>query len=191
MTRHEVVVMDPKDELVSHLGAMRAFALSLTRNGSAADDLVQDTVVKAWQALDRFETGTNMRAWLFTIMRNTYYSNRRKMKREVQDTEGLFASTLSEKPEHDGKMAMRDFLSAYADLGDEQREALALVGAMGFSYEEAAQMTGVAIGTVKSRVNRARQQLVKDLGLDDDGSMEMTDKGTMAVINGDLPVHRG
>ncbi|KAA9007947.1 RNA polymerase sigma factor [Histidinibacterium aquaticum] len=173
---------DPKDELVDHLPALRAFALSLTRNGAAADDLVQDTVVKAWSNFDKFEPGTNLRAWLFTILRNTFYSGRRKAKREVADVDGAFTNGLAEKPEHDGKLQMTDFFRAFAKLPEEQREALTLVGAQGFSYEEAASMCGVAIGTIKSRANRGRTRLAELLHMSDDEKMEMTDGATLAVL---------
>jgi RNA polymerase sigma-70 factor (ECF subfamily) len=174
--------MNPRDELVTHLPAMRAFALSLTRNASAADDLVQDTVVKAWSHLDRFVPGTNLRAWLFTILRNTFYSARRRTVREVTDSDGALVGALAEKPAHDGRLQMADFLRAFSRLPDEQREALALVGASGFSYEEAAEMTGVAVGTVKSRANRARARLAQLLHLDDGERLELTDTATLAVI---------
>ena len=89
---------DPRDELVKHLPALRAFALSLARNGHAADDLVQDTILKAWSKFDRFEPGTNMRAWLFTILRNSFYSDLRKHRRELADSDGIHAARLSQKP---------------------------------------------------------------------------------------------
>lgn len=174
---------DPRDELVDHLPAMRAFAISLTRNSSVADDMVQDTLIKAWTNIDKFEPGTNMRAWLFTILRNTYYSSRRKTKREVADVDGVFTESLAEKPAHDGHMQMADFRKALAKLNDEQREALLLIGASGFSYEEAAEMCGVAVGTIKSRTNRARAQLAQILGYDENESLEMTDDATMSVIS--------
>lgn len=174
---------DPRDELVEHLPAMRAFAISLTRNGSLADDMVQDTLVKAWTNIEKFEVGTNMRAWLFTILRNTYYSSRRKSNREVADVDGIFTENLAEKPAHDGHLQMQDFRTALAKLKVEQREALLLIGASGFSYEEAAQMCGVAVGTIKSRTNRARQQLAVLMGLSEDEAMEMTDDATMSVIS--------
>ena len=123
-----VEMNDPRDELVTHLPAMRAFALSLARNGAAADDLVQDALVKAWSNFDSFQPGTNMRAWLFTILRNTYYSSRRKLNREVADVDGAFTSSLSVKPDHDGRMQLDDFRKAFETLPDEQREALVLVG---------------------------------------------------------------
>ncbi|MSU89047.1 RNA polymerase sigma factor [Rhodobacteraceae bacterium 2CG4] len=179
-------IPDPREELVEHLPAMRAFALSLTRNRAAADDLVQDSIVKAWQNIDKFQPGTNLRAWLFTILRNLFYSARRKSKREVQDSDGAMMATLSEKPEHDGRLAMADFETAFAKLNVEQREALILVGASGFSYEEAAGMCGVAMGTIKSRVNRGRARLVELLDLKEDEALELTDKSTMAVVTARL-----
>jgi RNA polymerase sigma-70 factor (ECF subfamily) len=155
----------------------------LTRNSAVADDMVQDTVVKAWTNIDKFEKGSNMRAWLFTILRNTYYSNRRKARREVSDVDGVFTESLAEKPAHDGHMQMADFRRALGQLKDEQREALLLVGASGFSYEEAAQMCGVAVGTIKSRTNRARAQLAEILGHNENEAMEMTDDATMSVLS--------
>ncbi|MEO9779962.1 MAG: RNA polymerase sigma factor [Sedimentitalea sp.] len=173
---------NPKDELVDHLPAMRAFALSLARNSATADDLVQDTVVKAWSNLDKFQEGTNLRAWLFTILRNTYYSMHRKQKREVGDPEGVMTEAMSEKPHHDGRLALNDFRDAFAQLPAEQREALVLVGAEGFSYEDAAEMCGCAVGTIKSRTNRARKRLAELMHLDDEDDLELTDAATMAVV---------
>lgn len=174
---------DPRDELVEHLPAMRAFAISLTRNAATADDMVQDTLVKAWTNISKFEQGSNMRAWLFTILRNTYYSSRRKAKREVADIDGVLTENLAEKPAHDGHMQMAEFRQALGQLKDEQREALLLVGASGFSYEEAAEMCGVAVGTIKSRTNRARAQLAEILDHRDDEAMELTDDATMSVLS--------
>ena len=173
---------DPRDELVDHLPALRAFALSLTRNPAAADDLVQDAIVKAWTNFDKYRPGTNMRAWLFTILRNLFYSGRRRTRREVADTDGTFAGRLAGKPDHDGRLALRDFVHAFEQLADEQREALILVGASGFSYEEAAEMTEAAVGTVKSRANRGRKRLIELLGLSEDDELELTDQATVAVL---------
>ena len=157
---------DPRDELPDHLPALRAFAISLTRNVSTADDLVQDTIVKAWTNIEKFEPGTNMRAWLFTILRNTFFSDQRKKKREVPDPDGIHAGRLFVRPAHDGQLAFAEFAAAFDQLSPEHREVLILVGASGFSYEEAAQMIGVAVGTVKSRTNRARARLCELLGLE-------------------------
>ncbi|MGA9252455.1 MAG: RNA polymerase sigma factor [Roseobacter sp.] len=173
---------DPRQELVEHLPAMRAFAISLTRNPAVADDMVQDTVEKAWTSFDKFETGSNMRAWLFTILRNTYYSSRRKTKREVADIDGAHTEGLAEKPAHDGRLQMTDFRAAFSQLNDEQREALLLVGASGFSYEEAAEMCGVPVGTMKSRTGRGRQKLAELMQLDEEDALEMTDDATLSVL---------
>jgi len=174
--------LDPKQELITHLPALRAFALSLTRNRSIADDMIQDTVLKAWTNMGRFKPGTNMRAWLFTILRNNYYSSRRKLGREVADVDNIFSANLSVKPDHDGRLQMMDFKVAFDQLADEHREALVLVGASGFSYEEAAEMCGVAPGTMKSRVNRARAKIATLLQLDSNDVLELTDPATMAVV---------
>jgi RNA polymerase sigma-70 factor (ECF subfamily) len=157
--------------------------MSLSRNSATADDMVQDTIVKAWSNIDKFEPGTNMRAWLFTILRNTYYSLHRKRGREVADGDGEYAAQLSEKPDHDGRLALSDFRAAFAKLPDEQREALVLVGASGFSYEEAAEMCGCAVGTIKSRANRGRKRLAELMDLEEGDSMELTDSATMGVVN--------
>ncbi|PVA11217.1 RNA polymerase subunit sigma [Pelagivirga sediminicola] len=174
---------DPRDEIVTHLKPMRAFALSLTRDMARADDLVQDTVVKAWTNIDKFAAGTNMRAWLFTILRNTFYSERRKAKREVADVDGAMTERMAVKPAHDGNLALTDFRRVFEQLPAEQREALILVGAQGFAYEEAAAMCGCAVGTVKSRANRGRKRLAEMLGMREDEAMELTDQATVAVIS--------
>ncbi len=155
-----------KDALVAQIGNLRAFAVSLCGDRERADDLVQETLFKAWNHLDSFEEGTNLKAWLFTILRNTYFSERRRKKREVEDVDGAYAARLSSIPEQHGHMDMQDFRDALSELPDDQREALVLVGAAGFSYEEAAEISGCAVGTIKSRVNRARRRLADTLKLD-------------------------
>lgn len=157
-----------KAELIELLPSLRAFARSLAHNPAQADDLVQDTLVKALANVDRFEPGTNLRAWLFTILRNHYYSQLRKSKREVEDADGKFAARLSSRPEQDGSVDLEDFKVAFAQLAPDHREVLTLVGASGCSYEEAANICGCAVGTIKSRVNRARKRLADLLGLDEE-----------------------
>lgn len=174
---------DPREEIVQHLPALRAFAMSLTHNQALADDVVQDAVIKAWTNFDKFRPGTNLRAWLFTILRNTFYSLRRKRKKEVEDIDGDFADTLAIKPDHDGRLQLRDFLEEYRKLPVDQREALMLVGASGFSYDEAAAMCDVPVGTIKSRANRARQHLAKRLGLRSGEPLDLTDAPTTAVLS--------
>jgi len=174
--------INPRDELATHLSALRAFAIHLTQNVTRADDLVQDTILKGWTNIEKFEPGTNMRAWLFTILRNTYFSDIRKRKREVADPDGIHASHLYEKPMHDGRLAMTDFRAAFDKLSPEHREVLLLVGASGFSYEDAAAMTGVAVGTVKSRANRARARLCDLMGLAEGENPLPEDHATAAVL---------
>ncbi len=146
-----------KRELLSTLPSLRAFAVSLSGRHDKADDLVQDTVMKAWAKQDSFEMGTNMKAWLFTILRNEFYSQMRKRGREVQDTDGAFTERMAVHPSQYGIMDLGDFRRALDQLPDDQREAIILIGASGFSYEEAAEICKCAIGTMKSRVSGPHQ----------------------------------
>ncbi|MEO8683259.1 MAG: RNA polymerase sigma factor [Devosia sp.] len=162
MTRVEKIAAEPtsfKREMLSTLPSLRAFAVSLTGKHDKADDLVQDTVMKAWAKQTSFEMGTNIKAWLFTILRNEFYSQMRKRGREVQDSDGAFTERLSVHPSQYGAMDLQDFKKALAQLPDDQREAVILIGASGFSYEEAAEICDCAVGTMKSRVSRARTRL--------------------------------
>lgn len=155
-----------KDDVVALIPALRAFAWSLSHNGSDADDLVQETLIKAWAHRDKFETGTNLRAWLFTILRNTYYTTAVRRRRETGDPDGIFAATLSVAPTQDWSVALGSLRKALDELPDEHREALILVGAAGLTYEEAAEVCGCALGTIKSRVNRARARLLKMMDIE-------------------------
>ena len=156
---------DLQDQLVGTVPNLRAFANSLCGDPTRSDDLVQDTLIKAWTNLASFEKGTNLRAWLFTILRNTYFSELRKRRREVEDADGAHAARVSVLPDQQVHMDVVDFKKAFGSLNDDQKEALLLVGAEGFSYMEAAKIAGAAVGTVKSRVNRARTALFKSLNL--------------------------
>src|SRR3712207_2382022 len=115
---------------------------------------------------EKFEPGTNLRAWLFTILRNTYYTAVTRRRREVSDGEGKHAATLTAPPTQDWSVAMRSLEGALRQLPDEHREALILVGAAGLTYDEAAEICGCALGTIKSRVNRARARLLKIMEAD-------------------------
>jgi RNA polymerase sigma-70 factor, ECF subfamily len=152
-------------DLLAVIPNLRAFAVSLCGKIDHADDLVQETLVKAWMNIGSFVEGTNLRAWLFTILRNIYYSEYRKRRREIADPDGAFAAKLSTGPAQSGHMDMLDFRAALQELPDDQREALILIGASGLSYEEAAGICGCAIGTMKSRVNRARNRLAEVLSI--------------------------
>jgi RNA polymerase sigma-70 factor (ECF subfamily) len=173
---------DPRDEIVENLKPMRAFAMSLTRDLPRADDLVQETVVKAWTNLHRYEPGTNMRAWLFTILRNSFYSERRKARRESAHSFDEDRETVAQKPDHDWRLALADFRKMFEELPEDQREALILVGALGFSYEEAAETCNCAVGTIKSRASRGRARLVELMGMRENEAFELTDRATVAVI---------
>jgi RNA polymerase sigma-70 factor, ECF subfamily len=169
-----------RDEVVGMIPALRAFAWSLSHNGSDADDLVQDTLIKAWSNRDKFEPGTNLRAWLFTILRNTYYTSVLRRRREVRDEMGEYAGALRTPPTQDWSVAMRSLQEALQQLPPEHREALILVGAAGLSYEEAAEICGCALGTIKSRVNRARARLLKIM--DADSPIDVMALETAAVL---------
>ena len=156
-----------RDAMLAALPNLRAFAVSLTSNRDAADDLVQDTILRAWKNFEKFEPGTNLQAWLFTILRNGFYSQHRKKRREVEDPDGFFAGRLRTAPEQTTKCDFQDMLRALARLSPKHREALLLIVAEGLSYEDAAHVCGVAIGTIKSRVHRARMRLAQLLAVED------------------------
>src|SRR5215217_8614183 len=153
--------------MLAAVPSLRAFAISLIGDAHRADDLVQDTILRAWANLDRFEVGTNLNAWLFTILRNGFYSQHRKKRREVEDPDGSYAGRLWAPPEQHAKCDVQDMLKALAKLPVEHREALLLVVAEGLSYEDAAHVCGVPVGTIKSRVNRARAGLARLLAVHD------------------------
>ncbi|HQT66683.1 MAG TPA: sigma-70 family RNA polymerase sigma factor [Acetobacteraceae bacterium] len=152
-------IEDPKLLMMRAIPKLRAFAMSLCGRSARADDLVQETLLKAWTNISTFERGSNMIAWLFTILRNEYYSEFRRQAREVADVDGVLAAQMAVQPTQESHMQFQDFSAAFACLADDHREALILVGASGLSYEEAAAICGCALGTMKSRVNRARLRL--------------------------------
>ena len=162
---------DMRDALVAAIPNLRAFAISLCGDKTAANDLVQETLLKAWANQASFLPGSNLKAWLFTILRNSFYSERRKAKQEVQDVNGAAAERLVSIPEQHGQLDLKDFRAAMAKLSQDQREILILVGAEGLTYEEAAEICGCAVGTVKSRLNRARARLATLMNLDSAGDL--------------------
>lgn len=157
---------DFRDELLAAIRGLRAFGMSLTGRADLADDLVQETLMKAWDHHTSFQKDTNFKAWLYTILRNEFYTQLRKRRREIQDANGEYSSAVAVSGEQDGHLEMADLRVALAKLPDDQREAIVLVGASGFSYQETAEICGVAVGTVKSRVSRARERLVAMLAGD-------------------------
>ncbi len=152
-----------RGDLIRALPALRTFAISLCANPTRADDLVQETLTRAWANREKFAPGTNFTAWTFTILRNHFYSEVRKHKREVEDAEGAHASRLTAPAGQEHTVALGSVMNLIGTLPLPQRQALLLVGAEGFTYEEAATQLGCQIGTVKSRVSRARTFLVEHL----------------------------
>jgi RNA polymerase sigma-70 factor, ECF subfamily len=174
---------DLREGLLAAVPGLRAFAISLSGQVDKADDLVQDTLLRALSNLHRFEPGTNLNAWLFTILRNLFHSEYRKRRREVEDPDGSFAGRLKVQPEQGVHLDFEDFRAALAQLPSDQREALLLVGASGFSYEETAEICGCAVGTIKSRVNRARIRLAAILNVNDIDDLG-PDSMTRAALQG-------
>jgi RNA polymerase sigma-70 factor (ECF subfamily) len=177
--------VDPatREIMLAAVPGLRAFAMSLCGKIDRADDLVQETLLRALTNIDSFEPGTNMSAWLFTILRNLFRSEYRKRRREVEDADGRFSASLKSQAGQPSHMEFEEFRAALAQLPPDQREALILVGASGFSYEEAAQICGSAVGTIKSRVNRARIRLAELLAIE--GARDMGPDGTtQAVLTG-------
>jgi RNA polymerase sigma-70 factor, ECF subfamily len=148
-----------KHDLVALIPHLRAFARTLCGDATAADDLAQDAVMKAWDARSSFQAGTNMKAWTFMILRNQFYSEKRRSWRQSQLDQESAERTLMAADDPEAPVALDEMRLALGMLPSEQREALILVGAGGFAYEEAADICGCAVGTVKSRVSRARRAL--------------------------------
>jgi RNA polymerase sigma-70 factor (ECF subfamily) len=152
-----------RDNLLAALPGLRGFALSLVVNPTRADDLVQETLLKAWRSQDRFERGSNLKAWLCTIMRNQFYTECRRAKREVEDADGAAAAQMIALPAQEHGIELQKVWAILAKLPPAQREALLLVAGQGMTYEAAAALVGTQTGTMKSRVSRARAFLADTL----------------------------
>lgn len=159
MTTHS----SPRSSMLAAAPALRAFALSLCGNADRANDLVQDTYVRALANLDKFRPGTNMAAWLTVILRNRYYSECRKRAREVEDVDGAYASTLECEADQSVRLENEGLWKVVSELPSDIRQAVVLVGASGATYEEAAAACRCAVGTIKSRMHRARVRLAMQL----------------------------
>ena len=174
-----------REDVIGLIPALRAFAWSLSHNSSDADDLVQETLIKAWTHRDSFQLGTNLRAWLFTILRNTYYTAVVRRRREVADEDGRMAATLCAPATQEWSVAVVSLRAALLKLPHEHREALILVGAAGLTYEEAAEICGCALGTIKSRVNRARSRLLRIMEADEaTDTFATSDPGNAPLVVG-------
>jgi len=176
---------DVREVMLTAVPGLRAFAISLCGNVDRADDLVQEALLRALGNIGSFEPGTNMSAWLFTILRNLFRSEYRKRRREVEDVDGHYSEQLTSLPEQTSRLEIGEFRQALKLLPPEQRESLILVGASGFSYDETAQICGCAVGTIKSRVNRARIRLAEILSIEDASDFG-PDRATRTVVNSDV-----
>jgi len=143
-------------ELIPHL---RAFSRSLCGNATLADDVAQDALLKAWNARERFIPGSNLKAWTFTILRNQFYSIKRRSWRATSLEPEVAEQTIVANSDAEQSMHLNDLRRGLDMLKDDQREAIILIGASGLSYEEAAEICDCAVGTIKSRVSRARKAL--------------------------------
>jgi RNA polymerase sigma-70 factor (ECF subfamily) len=152
--------------MLAAVPSLRAFAISLSGNVDRADDLVQETLLRALTNINSFQPGSHMSAWLFAILRNLFRTEYRKRRREVEDADGRHIDSLKSPPQQPSRVEFEEFRVALAKLPSGQREALLLVGASGFSYDEAATICESAVGTIKSRVHRARTRLSKLLSID-------------------------
>lgn len=153
------------DELIEMIPRLRIYARNLTRGGDEADDLVQETLMKAIANAARFQPGTNLRAWLFTIMRNSFLTRVNKRAREPVGHADCVSGNVICFPRHDTQITGSRVFQAIDRLPPQFREALILVFVVGESYQDVARICDCAIGTVKSRVSRGRQMLLEDLGV--------------------------
>ena len=168
-------------DMLSKIPELRAFAISLCGNSDQGDDLVQETLLSAWSHLDDFEVGTNMGAWLFTILRNRFLNEHRRRRMWVVDVDGWHSGRMSVPPEQDGWAISADLRYALDRLPVHQREAVILVGAAGMSVAEAASVCGCEPGTIKSRVSRGRARLAELLAGDSDDEEHLEDSALAAA----------
>lgn len=153
----------PRTEIVELIPALRAFARTFYRDTCDADDLVQETLTRALSSIHQFHTGTNMRSWLFTIMRNTFYTRLRVEKREAPGAPECVSARPAIDATQEWSVRGQEIARAIQQLPRQQQEVLVLIGVLGMSYEEAAGICDCAIGTIKSRLNRARLRLLEEL----------------------------
>lgn len=148
-------------DLTALIPRMRAFARGMCGNAAAGEDLAQDSLVKAWAAQASYRPGTNLKAWVFMIMRNQFYTEKRRSWRNVPLDQEMAERTLVATADPSSVIALDELRRAMLNLPAQQREALILIGAGGCTYEEVAEMCACAVGTVKSRVSRARDGLAR------------------------------
>ena len=195
VTRHRpaaiVAAIDPefRNGLLAAIPALRRFAISLIGRSDRADDLVQETLMKAWLNHASFQRGTNLDAWLFKILRNEFYTVMRRKRREIEDIDGAYSRNLAVYPNQPGHMDITELNAAVKQLPAYQRKALLLVAASGLSYDKAAKICRVETGTIKSRVKRARTRLAELMGLDHRGfGPDAMMQAVMSTINSGMNV---
>ena len=155
-----------RSAMLEAMPQLRTFAISLCRDGDRANDLTQEAFLLAWSNIEKFKAGSNMMGWLFTILRNQYYTDHRKRRREVEDVDGIYAETLVAEPGQIAHLEHEDLRTALAELPNEMRKAVMLIGVEGISYDQAALACNCSAGTIKSRVHRARARLAARLSTD-------------------------
>jgi RNA polymerase sigma-70 factor (ECF subfamily) len=175
--------LDPalQSAMLAAMPNMRAFALSLCHRRDRADDLVQEALARAIGNIRLFKPGTNMKAWLFTILRNNFFNEYRKSRHEVADVDGYYVGSMTSQPYQEAYLQFAELRTALEQLPRDQREALVLVGVAGLSYEAAAKLCRCAVGTMKSRTFRGRMRLAELMSID--GSQDLgPDRGTQAAL---------
>lgn len=177
----EACTLTVQQQMIALEPNLRAFAMSMCGNADKADDLVQETMLRAITRIDSFQPGTNLGAWLTTILRNCFLSEIRKRRNEVEDADGAYAHALRTAPEQESLLEFKEFRAALREIPYNQREALLLVGAAGFSYEDAATICQASTGTIKSRINRARSRLAALLAIENVDEIG-SDNQTRAIL---------
>lgn len=180
-TRGQACAPTIQQQMLAFEPNLRAYAMSISGSADRADDLVQETLLRAITRIDTFQPGTNLGAWLTTILRNCFLSDLRKHRNEVEDADGFYAQALRFAPEQEGLLEFKEFRAALGEIPFAQREALLLVGAAGLSYEDTARICHTTTGTIKSRINRARSRLTALLSIDSAGEIGI-DTQTRAVL---------
>ena len=175
---------DAKREIAALIPALRAFARTLVRNPYDADDLVQETLTKGIANSHRFQPGTSLKSWLFTILRNTFYTSVKIAGREHPGTAGCVSEVCTFMPGQEWAVRGVELRAALERLPAEQREVLVMIGVLGISYEEAAQICGCAVGTIKSRLNRARNRMLDFLDAEEAADLLEDDRPPPAVGSG-------
>lgn len=183
--RPETSVASTEDDVVALIPALRAFARTFCRNDSDADDLVQETLSKALSKIHQYTPGTKLKSWLFTIMRNTYCTRYKIATREPTGRLQCVASNVGSLPQQEWSLRKRELMEAIHRLPRSQREVIMMIGVLGMSYKETAYTCDCEIGTVKSRLYRARMQLLEDLG---EQTADSSTRDVATAVSGEIPL---